>query len=80
LGAWSSPQSEKIASRAILEENEKTYLEKFGEEIPRPDHWGGYAVMPESIEFWQGRSNRLHDRLLYSLQEDNKWKIERLAP
>ncbi len=80
LGAWSSPQSEKISSRAILEENEKVYLEKFGEQIPRPGHWGGYVVIPNSIEFWQGRSNRLHDRLQYSLKENNHWEIERLAP
>ncbi|ANI88630.1 pyridoxamine 5'-phosphate oxidase [Arachidicoccus ginsenosidimutans] len=79
VGAWSSPQSEVIASREVLEANEKHFKEQFGEDIPRPEHWGGYAVMPESIEFWQGRSNRLHDRLLYTL-ENGTWKIKRLAP
>jgi pyridoxamine 5'-phosphate oxidase len=79
IGAWSSPQNQKIASRNVLVQNEKFYTEKFGDKIPRPNHWGGYLVMPESIEFWQGRHNRLHDRLLYTL-ENGKWKIERLAP
>ncbi|HEY0299494.1 MAG TPA: pyridoxamine 5'-phosphate oxidase [Arachidicoccus sp.] len=79
VGAWSSPQSEVIPSRELLEANEKHFKEKFGEEIPRPEHWGGYVVIPESIEFWQGRPNRLHDRLLYTL-ENHQWKIERLAP
>jgi len=79
IGAWSSPQSKKIASRNVLIQNEKFYIEKFGDKIPRPEHWGGYVVMPELIEFWQGRHNRLHDRLLYTL-ENNSWKIERLAP
>jgi len=79
VGAWSSPQSEVIASRAILESNEKSFKEKFGDKIPRPEHWGGYIVQPETIEFWQGRPGRLHDRLLYTL-ENGTWKIERLAP
>lgn len=79
IGAWSSPQSNVIASREILEKNEKHFKEQFGDDIPRPKHWGGYLVKPETIEFWQGRPNRLHDRLLYTLI-DGKWKIERLAP
>lgn len=79
IGAWSSPQSEVIASRAILESNEETFKGKFGDKIPRPAHWGGYIVKPVSVEFWQGRPNRLHDRLLYTL-ENATWKIERLAP
>lgn len=79
IGAWSSPQSEVIASRAVLESNEISFREKFGEEIPRPEHWGGYIVKPRMIEFWQGRPSRLHDRLFYTL-ENAEWKIERLAP
>jgi len=81
LGAIVSNQSEVIPSRDVLEsglkELEKKYKDK---EIPRPSNWGGYLVAPESIEFWQGRPNRLHDRIRYSLEEDYNWKIERLAP
>ncbi len=80
IGAWSSPQSTVIANRSILEENEQHYTEKFKDEIPKPPFWGGYCVKPMLIEFWQGRSSRLHDRLQYTLQENNTWKIERLAP
>ncbi|MFP5041518.1 pyridoxamine 5'-phosphate oxidase [Parasediminibacterium sp. JCM 36343] len=80
IGAWSSPQSTIIDSREVLEQNEQQYKQQFGETVPRPPHWGGYIVKPKSIEFWQGRSNRLHDRLLYSLQQGNSWTIERLAP
>ncbi len=80
IGAWSSPQSSVIESRDVLEKNAIEYAEKFGEKIPRPAHWGGYLLKPSSIEFWQGRSNRLHDRLLYSLQTDETWTISRLAP
>ena len=79
IGAWSSPQSEVIASRSVLKSNEEMFKEKFGNDIPRPEHWGGYTVKPETIEFWQGRPSRLHDRLLYTL-ENAEWKIERLAP
>ncbi|PCJ93243.1 MAG: pyridoxamine 5'-phosphate oxidase [Flavobacteriaceae bacterium] len=81
LGAIVSAQSEVIASRKELEEKlkvlEKTYANK---EIKRPDFWGGYLVRPISIEFWQGRPNRLHDRIRYIMSEDFSWKIERLAP
>ncbi|WP_299012415.1 pyridoxamine 5'-phosphate oxidase [uncultured Polaribacter sp.] len=81
LGAWASNQSTVVSSRKALEDNllalEKKYENK---EIPRPKHWGGYLVKPISIEFWQGRPNRLHDRIRYSLQEDFSWKLERLAP
>lgn len=81
LGALVSDQSSVIPSRAYLEnklkELEKAYEDK---EIERPEHWGGYLVQPESIEFWQGRPNRLHDRILYTLVEGSKWKIQRLAP
>lgn len=80
IGAWSSPQSSVIESRDVLEKNAIEYAEKFGAIISRPSHWGGYVLKPSSIEFWQGRSNRLHDRLLYSLQTDGTWTISRLAP
>lgn len=81
LGAIVSNQSEVIPSREVLEskwkELEKQYENK---EIPRPSNWGGYLVSPVSLEFWQGRPNRLHDRIRYTLAEDYNWKIERLAP
>jgi len=80
IGAWASPQSAVINSRKMLEENVKLYTEQFGENIPRPSHWGGYRVVPSVIEFWQGRSNRLHDRICYSKNENGSWRIERLAP
>lgn len=81
LGAWASNQSEIIEKREVLEDNLKRFEEKFkNQEIPRPEHWGGYLVKPVSIEFWQGRDNRMHDRLRYTLQDDFSWKIERLAP
>ena len=79
IGAWSSPQSQEIAARSVLEDNEKNYKEKFGDHIPRPEHWGGYVLIPDSIEFWQGRPSRLHDRILYTKMQ-NGWKISRLAP
>ena len=81
IGAWASPQSSVIESRETIEKNILLYEQKFGSsEIERPPHWGGYIVMPTMIEFWQGRSSRLHDRLLYSKMQDRSWKIERLAP
>lgn len=83
IGAWASPQSEVIESREWLEENEQKYHEQFsGAEgsLSRPLHWGGYRVKPTRVEFWQGRASRLHDRILYSLQGNGRWKIERLAP
>jgi len=81
IGAWSSPQSEVITSREILEKNIADYTNKFdSQNIPRPSHWGGYIVTPTLIEFWQGRSGRLHDRLQYTPGEAGTWKIERLAP
>ncbi len=80
VGAWSSPQSKVIANRQTLEMNEHIYKEKFTNSIPRPPHWGGYRVMPLRIEFWQGRSNRLHDRLLYTKINEGSWKVDRLAP
>jgi pyridoxamine 5'-phosphate oxidase len=79
LGAWASPQSQLIRSSDFLEQQFKYYQQKFGDEVPKPPHWGGYTVKPHSIEFWQGRANRLHDRLLFS-KELGEWKISRLAP
>ncbi|OQP45806.1 pyridoxamine 5'-phosphate oxidase [Niastella populi] len=81
IGAWASPQSQVIESREWLEEREKTLAKDFaGKPLKRPGHWGGYRVKPISIEFWQGRPSRLHDRIQYTLQSDNTWLIERLAP
>ncbi|HEY4205918.1 MAG TPA: pyridoxamine 5'-phosphate oxidase [Puia sp.] len=81
VGAWASPQSEFIEDREWLEENEKKMREQFPDgAIERPAHWGGYRVRPTRVEFWQGRPNRLHDRILYSLEKTGKWKIGRLAP
>jgi pyridoxamine 5'-phosphate oxidase len=81
IGAWASPQSEVIRSREWLENIEKEFENKFkGKPIPRPSHWGGYRVRPVTIEFWQGRPSRMHDRIQYSLQDDGNWQIERLAP
>jgi pyridoxamine 5'-phosphate oxidase len=81
IGAWTSPQSQIIASRDWLDEE---YLKRSAEfkekQLVRPPHWGGYVVTPVIVEFWQGRPSRLHDRIQYSLQEDASWKIERLAP
>jgi len=79
LSAWASPQSEQIHSNDFLEQQFQYYQQKFGDEVPKPPHWGGYTVKPTSIEFWQGRPNRLHDRLLFS-KESGEWKISRLAP
>ena len=80
IGAWSSPQSNIIASRGVLVENVSAIQEKFQDkEVTRPPFWGGYLVNPTMIEFWQGRASRLHDRIAY-FREDNKWKIKRLAP
>ncbi|HLK30240.1 MAG TPA: pyridoxamine 5'-phosphate oxidase [Puia sp.] len=81
IGAIASPQSQVIKNRNWLEENEEKIRAQFATKgIKRPEHWGGYCVKPVTIEFWQGRPNRLHDRIQYTLQEDASWKIERLAP
>lgn len=81
IGAWASPQSTIINSREILETNFQKYQTAFEEkQIKRPPHWGGFNVKPELIEFWQGRSSRLHDRIMYCEIGDNEWKINRLAP
>lgn len=79
IGAWASPQSEVISSRAVLVGRAAEYAAKFMLKPPRPPHWGGYRLIPDRFEFWQGRSSRLHDRILYRLHED-AWHIERLAP
>lgn len=81
LGAWASDQSETVPSRKYLDERLASFEKQFeNKEIPRPKHWGGILVKPISMEFWQGRPNRMHDRIRYTLQEDFNWKIERLAP
>lgn len=79
IGAWSSPQSQVISERSILIEKEKFYEQQFPEDIPLPDFWGGFRLLPEHFEFWQGRSNRLHDRFVYQ-KLDEEWQIKRLAP
>lgn len=80
LGAWSSPQSQEIPNRAYLEKLVLDSENRFeGKPIPRPENWGGYIIKPNLIEFWQGRSSRLHDRIQYTLTPDG-WKIVRLAP
>ena len=79
LGAWASPQSRPLPSRLTLASKVASIMLRYGTAPPRPPHWGGYRVRPEAIEFWQGRPDRLHDRLLYTKQ-DARWSIERLAP
>jgi pyridoxamine 5'-phosphate oxidase len=79
LGAWASPQSEVIGSRAVLVANAARAAAEHGLHPPRPPHWGGYRLLPQRWEFWQGRKSRLHDRLVYRL-EDGHWLRERLAP
>ncbi|MDG1668209.1 MAG: pyridoxamine 5'-phosphate oxidase [Opitutae bacterium] len=81
LGAWSSPQSQVITSRQILEAKLDQMKRKFADgEVPLPDHWGGYRIVPETFEFWQGGSGRLHDRFMYRLDAAGGWTPERLAP
>jgi len=79
IGAWASPQSEVISSRGVLVANAAKFGAKFMLDPPRPPHWGGYRLVPDRWEFWQGRPSRLHDRLQYRLQ-DGAWTCERLAP
>jgi pyridoxamine 5'-phosphate oxidase len=79
LSAWASAQSERVADRATLERALEGMKHKYGEHPPRPPHWGGYRLLPSAIEFWQGRANRLHDRLLYT-RSGTRWTIERIAP
>lgn len=82
LGAWASPQSEVISGREVLNERHAEFAEKFaGTEVLRPPHWGGWLIVPDVFEFWQGRPNRLHDRFRYRRDDDTQdWVIERLAP
>lgn len=81
LGAWASDQSETVPSRKYLDDRLASFEKQFeNKEITRPKNWGGFIVKPISIEFWQGRPNRMHDRIIYTLQENYDWKIERLAP
>ena len=81
LGAIVSNQSEVVPSRDFLEENLKELEKEYDSMvIPRPEHWGGFLVVPIEVEFWQGRPNRLHDRIRYIIKEDYSWKIERLSP
>lgn len=81
IGAWASKQSSVVEGRASLDDALKYYEEKFeGHQIPLPDHWGGYAVQPYSIEFWQGRPNRMHDRILFENKSKSSWTSKRLAP
>src|SRR6185503_17103887 len=82
LGALASPQSRVIPSRAVLDEARAALEQEHppGSEVPRPAHWGGLRVVPDSVEFWQGRPDRLHDRLRYRREDDGRWVVERLAP
>ncbi|MEU1587413.1 pyridoxamine 5'-phosphate oxidase [Micromonospora sp. NPDC005710] len=82
LGAWASPQSQVVPDRAALEERYREVTERFADQadIPTPSHWGGLRVQPESVEFWQGRAGRLHDRLRFRRLDAGGWVVERLAP
>ena len=79
LSAWASEQSQPVSSREMLEKSLEEARRRHGERPPRPPHWGGYRVVPQAMEFWQGRADRLHDRLLYT-RDAGGWRIERLAP
>jgi pyridoxamine 5'-phosphate oxidase len=80
FGAWASPQSEAIAGRGVVVARAAEYSLKLGLNPPRPPHWGGYRLVPDYWEFWQGRVSRLHDRIAYRLQDDGSWLRQRLAP
>jgi len=79
LGAWASPQSQPIEKAELIQKEKDMETQYAGKEVPRPAHWGGYRVIPEMIEFWQGRPNRLHDRIVYQKKETG-WHIGRIAP
>ena len=79
ISAWVSNQSQVIKNREVLEQKVKEFMEKYPEEVPMPDYWGGYILKPESVEFWQGRPSRLHDRIRFTKKE-NSWIIERISP
>ena len=79
LGAWASPQSQVVPDRAAIEQRFVDVKQQYGESPPRPLHWGGYRLVPDVFEFWQGRTNRLHDRVRYR-KDGSRWVIERLAP
>ena len=80
LGAIASAQSQAIADREALEARYMQAEEQYGDHPPRPEHWGGYRLIPDTMEFWQGRRSRLHDRILYTLQKDGQWQHQRLQP
>lgn len=80
LGALASAQSQPIADRQALEERFRQANEQYGDQPPRPEHWGGYRLIPDRIEFWQGRPSRLHDRILYTKQRNGGWQRQRLQP
>ena len=80
IGAWVSPQSDEIPGREYLQERVEELQRKYPAEVPRPEHWGGYRLMPALFEFWQGRPSRLHDRIRYEQKEGGKWRKARLAP
>lgn len=81
IGAWASPQSRVVPSRASLETQERALETEYaGRDVPRPPHWGGYVLKPHCIEFWQHRDSRLHDRVRYTLEADGAWRVERLGP
>jgi pyridoxamine 5'-phosphate oxidase len=79
IGAWASEQSKAIESRAVLEAREHEFSAQYGDNPPRPPHWGGYRLIPDAIEFWQGRPSRLHDRMFYT-RSGTDWTIARLSP
>jgi pyridoxamine 5'-phosphate oxidase len=80
IGAWASPQSQVLTSRDVLEAAYQDQQAKLGEDPPRPEHWGGYRLIPDHWEFWQGRPSRLHDRLVFNQSADGAWQLQRLAP